>query len=446
MTGAARREQGADRASTERHEMETRPVMAVAPEWRAITCATRIRRVQLDTRAASQADALSRAAVLGNPAASALHASDAGLALGEEREAELLARGRQRAFEGRNNHDGWATALGWLLQFKEYIRCPDALFCELQGPDDAEASLFNERRMVAFGEWLMRVVSQKSHRPLNPGTVKDYLSAAKAAVEFQMEHKLILPNWGTLLPAFRKSCGLYLPTTQPKRQRAAARASLFEAAARRGYTVNSQQTANQWAMMVTGWVGMLRGGELGATGNTRWTPGADLSRGDVAFWPNGGTLSREAYATVEVYPLKKGTCSVTSRGRALVVIPRGSGGPGDAYQALWDLIHVWDPVPVGSQATTPLFRNLSKGPGGWFTTDEISTLVQSLARQAGQDPADLSSHSLRIGGVTDAKAAGITADEIRRMGRWDSEAHRVYDRGDLSLSMKKLIGMVNNSA
>ena len=100
------------------------------------------------------------------------------------------------------------------------------------------------------------------------------------------------------------------------------------------------------------------------------------------------------------------------------------------------------PVPAAEQATTPLFRNLAKGEKAWFTTDDISVLVQSLARQAGVDTADLSSHSLRIGGVTDAKAAGVTADEVKRMGRWDSDAHAIYDRGDLGVSMSKMLSAI----
>ena len=417
----------------------SQPVVAVAPDWRPVTCAKRVRRVQLNVRAVTQADALASAAVRGRPAASAVGASVEDLELGEARRADLLACGRQRAFEGRHNHDSWATALGWLLQYKEFIKCPEALFYELQGPDDAEASAHNERQLVAFGEWLMRVVSQKSHRPLKPETVKDYMSAARAAVEFQMEQKLVLPNWGTLLPAFRKSCGLYVSQAPAKHKRGPVRAALFAAAAARGYTVCSAMTANHWAMLLTGWVGMLRGGELGATGNSPWTAGADLSRADLTFFPHGGPISSMPYATVEVIPLKKTGVKLTSRQRALVFIPKADGGPNDAYQALWDMVHVWDPVPAEMQADTPLFRNLAKGEKAWFTTDDISVLVQSLARHAGVETVGLSSHSLRIGGVTDAKAAGVTADEVKRMGRWDSDAHAIYDRGDLGLSMSKML-------
>ena len=72
--------------------------------------------------------------------------------------------------------------------------------------------------------------------------------------------------------------------------------------------------------------------------------------------------------------------------------------------------------------------------------------LQRAARAVGLPEGRFKSHSLRIGGVTDAKAAGVTADEVKRMGRWDSEAHAIYDRGDLGVSMSKMLTIITGSA
>ena len=41
---------------------------------------------------------------------------------------------------------------------------------------------------------------------------------------------------------------------------------------------------------------------------------------------------------------------------------------------------------------------------------------------------DLNTHSFRIGGASAAAAGGLTDSEIRTLGRWSSDAFRVYVR------------------
>lgn len=50
---------------------------------------------------------------------------------------------------------------------------------------------------------------------------------------------------------------------------------------------------------------------------------------------------------------------------------------------------------------------------------------------AGYDPNSYSSHSFRIGAATEAAKAGLNAEAVKRIGRWDSDRFRLYIRPHL---------------
>ena len=86
-----------------------------------------------------------------------------------------------------------------------------------------------------------------------------------------------------------------------------------------------------------------------------------------------------------------------------------------------------------------------------FTTDKgknlynaaLSDIVRNAARVAGVDTKRISSHSLRIGGATEAMIGGMTKEQIMTMGGWKSDAFMLYLRGvePVSLGASRLMGL-----
>ena len=73
----------------------------------------------------------------------------------------------------------------------------------------------------------------------------------------------------------------------------------------------------------------------------------------------------------------------------------------------------------------PLFQFSS---GHLLTYPLYNAIIKRLISLAGLDPASYSSHSIRAGAATQAAAAGLEPDAIKRLGRWRSQAYMVYLR------------------
>ena len=85
-----------------------------------------------------------------------------------------------------------------------------------------------------------------------------------------------------------------------------------------------------------------------------------------------------------------------------------------------------DPVDPSVAHLTPLFRDpLTNTP---LRYDTINSCIKSLMESVGENPAEFSTHSMRIGGATALFAAGANETVIRTMGRWSSDMHRLYVR------------------
>ena len=104
----------------------------------------------------------------------------------------------------------------------------------------------------------------------------------------------------------------------------------------------------------------------------------------------------------------------------------GAGGTHvDAVAEMRNLLLV-DPVDPSVAHLTPLFRDpLTNTP---LRYDTINSCIKSLMESVGENPAEFSTHSMRIGGATALFAAGANETVIRTMGRWSSDMHRLYVR------------------
>jgi len=70
----------------------------------------------------------------------------------------------------------------------------------------------------------------------------------------------------------------------------------------------------------------------------------------------------------------------------------------------------------------------------WLHSDgSIPTCTWFIARLQALFPDSISGHSLRAGGATSLAASGVHADHIQAMGRWSSDAFRIYVRKNPAL-------------
>ena len=66
--------------------------------------------------------------------------------------------------------------------------------------------------------------------------------------------------------------------------------------------------------------------------------------------------------------------------------------------------------------------------GQHLTYNIHNSNIKNLLQRAGLDPSQFSSHSLRAGAATQAARAGLSGGDIKRLGRWRSQAYEAYLR------------------
>ncbi|XP_066446920.1 uncharacterized protein [Eleutherodactylus coqui] len=69
--------------------------------------------------------------------------------------------------------------------------------------------------------------------------------------------------------------------------------------------------------------------------------------------------------------------------------------------------------------------------GAPLTRYQFTAVMRSCLKSLGFAPNDFGSHSFRIGAATSAFVCGLRSEEVKRVGRWKSEAYRSYVRPDL---------------
>ena len=168
--------------------------------------------------------------------------------------------------------------------------------------------------------------------------------------------------------------------------------------------------------------GLLRIGEAAAVAGGEQPI---MTRSDVNFvWREDGRLS---HILLQVAPLKKGKAV-----KKMPIVITHSPGRGNVRAAffLW-LMFVIDPVDDSLASSTPLFRSFSwERDGGKPTTAEhFRSWYKAKMKETGLEHWQYYNlHSFRIGGATALAGAGVTLEQIKSMGRWDSEVAFVYQR------------------
>ena len=87
------------------------------------------------------------------------------------------------------------------------------------------------------------------------------------------------------------------------------------------------------------------------------------------------------------------------------------------------MYHYFTLYPAPS--SDPLFRFSS---GHQLTYETYNAWIKYLIRGVGLDPTNYSTHSLRAGAATQAAQTGLDSHDIKRLGRWRSQAYLTYLR------------------
>ncbi len=59
---------------------------------------------------------------------------------------------------------------------------------------------------------------------------------------------------------------------------------------------------------------------------------------------------------------------------------------------------------------------------------DVATVLQAILVKLKLDPSRYSTHSFRVGRITDVLAEGRSSEQVRALGRWRSSAQDVYNR------------------
>lgn len=165
--------------------------------------------------------------------------------------------------------------------------------------------------------------------------------------------------------------------------------------------LNGEEGPGEWiavrdtAMFLLGWAGMFRSSELVAV---RWEEVQFASGGMMIYIPKSKTDPGEGAWVFVAEGREPGLCPVQAM-RRLQQMSRGVG---------------------------PVFARSAKGETAISKTTVGMRLKKAL-RAAGVPGYQLyAAHSLRRGGATHAARSGITTRMIQAMGRWRSDAVRLY--------------------
>jgi hypothetical protein len=185
--------------------------------------------------------------------------------------------------------------------------------------------------------------------------------------------------------------------------------------------VTAKQATVMGAMWKVMYFGLLRIGEAltkrkgsgqGWTEPLRWR--------HVTFFTCAKT--QQKYAVLRLPPSKTDKTGIKYK----IVLPRleeqhASICPVRALETLLD------DIPIGTDVNDwEIFEN--KTHGVKFTYDKYTRILKEALRKANYDDSLYHTHSWRIGAATVARALGFSKEDIKMLGRWESDCWKVYTR------------------
>lgn len=166
------------------------------------------------------------------------------------------------------------------------------------------------------------------------------------------------------------------------------------------------------AAMTLAFAGFLRCGEFTLAANVTFNPAINLTRGSIKFLPDMDHADR-AILTLpasKTDPFRKGVSIVIAAAPGSITCP---------VAAVREVIQA-----APGDTSSPLFEGFATGIA--LTRDLFITRLKTLLFANGYDSSLYSGHSFRRGAASSAAAAGYADFEIQLLGRWRSDAYKLY--------------------
>jgi hypothetical protein len=255
-----------------------------------------------------------------------------------------------------------------------------------------------------------------------PSTAKDYMHTANAWHErwvgYGLGAGLPLTRVSRMLDGLARLHG----APPPRRLRIGVRPKHLRQAIDAGLDTRDPLNANYATAFEVCLVAIARAGEI-ASG---------LPRGafDVSRHPSRADLTFEYDSagnpiSAKIMIVNSKARGIEARRKVPVTLPMQGNYLSPGYR-LWLLDRSIDPVPDALRATTPLFRDPATNT--ILTVDGLRASLRAILSNIGRDGSTYGAHSLRIGGATAMAFCQASAEVIKDVGRWNSDAYLRYIR------------------
>ncbi|PIL25565.1 hypothetical protein GSI_12373 [Ganoderma sinense ZZ0214-1] len=166
------------------------------------------------------------------------------------------------------------------------------------------------------------------------------------------------------------------------------------------------------AAMALAFAGFLRCGEFTLAPGARFNPAVNLTRSSVKFVPDMDNADH----IILTLPASK--TDPFCKGVSIVM----AAAPGSITCPVAAIRAILKGIP--GDANSPLFEGLAVESA--LTRDLFITRLKALLTVHGFNSAQYSGHSFRRGAASSAAAAGYADFEIQLLGRWRSDAYKLY--------------------
>ena len=273
-------------------------------------------------------------------------------------------------------------------------------FCWIySAPIFLSGGIDDEAKLMRFCSILSRSCSYK--------TIKSYLVSVRS---LHVDHAKGDPLLGKitlerLLRGIRRQLG------DNSVQKRALLASMLRAGREKLFHHSNPTDRATWAAVSLAWHGLLRCSEFVPLSTGKFDPEVQLCVRDVEFFPAFGA------PTHAIVTVKASKADPFHHGQIVVVAATGTDLC--AVQALRQMFLL-------SGKRRPDDALFVREDGRPLCRSHINRAVQGMAVLAGVPKSHYGTHSLRRGGATALFNAGFSRDFIQLMGRWKSDAFKLY--------------------
>ena len=170
----------------------------------------------------------------------------------------------------------------------------------------------------------------------------------------------------------------------------------------------SYDSTMTWAACCTAFFGFLRSSELTVPSQDAYDPSVHLSVRDVA-------VNNKSSPTMVHIRIKQSKTDPFRQGVSIYL--------GKTDSNICPVTAILPYLALRGNTSGLLFL---LHDGRMLTRQIFSTILDSLLKELHLDQDNFNTHSFRIGAATSAKAASISDTHIQMLGKWKSDAYKLY--------------------